>query len=224
LEKKLFGMGITNFKSLREIPIENLSVGIGPFWAKELKKISYGEDDSLLTRIGEIPKAKSVSRTFTLYKNTKDLNIIKATLRALCEEAAFKTREMKMVGRTVGLEIRGELSDGARSGDGRHKTVKYFIDKGSDVFEIVWDLFDKMKYQGSARFLGVWMGLLSNKESLTPCLFPEEQRKEKLTLAVDKINKEFGELTLYPAVLLKGEMIKSEVNGFLGDKAYRFAN
>ncbi|MBU2577610.1 hypothetical protein KKA69_02140, partial [Patescibacteria group bacterium] len=206
------------------IPAENLEIGIGPFWAKELKKISYGEDDSLLTRIGEIPKAKSVSRTFTLYKNTKDLSLIKATLRNLCEEAAFKAREMKMAGRVVGLGIRGELNDGLRLGDGRHKTVKYYLDKGSDIFEIVWELFERMKWPGSIRFLGVWMGLLSAKKNLTPCFFPEEQRKERLALAMDKINKEFGELTVYPAVLLKGDMIKSEVNGFLGDKAFRFAN
>jgi hypothetical protein len=68
------------------------------------------------------------------------------------------------------------------------------------------------------------MGLLADKKILTLSLFPEEQKKEKLTWAMDKVNKEFGELTVYPAVLLKGKMIKSEVNGFLGDKAYRFAN
>ncbi|RJR25801.1 DNA polymerase IV [Candidatus Microgenomates bacterium] len=224
LEKKLFSMGITNFKSLREIPIENLKIGVGPFWAKELKKLSCGEDDSFLTRVGEISKAKSVSRTFTLYENTKEVDLIKATLRNLCEEAAFKAREMKMAGRMVGLSVRGELANGERTGDGRHKTVRYFLDKGSDLFEIVWELFLKMKWPGSVRFLGVWMGLLADKKILTLSLFPEEQKKEKLTWAMDKVNKEFGELTVYPAVLLKGKMIKSEVNGFLGDKAYRFAN
>lgn len=224
LERKLFSLGINNFKNLRDIPIENLRAGVGPFWAKELKKISYGQDDSFLTRISEIPKAKSVSRTFTLYKNTRDINIIKATLRNLCEEAAFKAREMEMAGRVAGLGIRGELNNGARIGDGKYKTVKHYLDKGGDIFEIIWELFLKMKWPGSVRFLGVWLGLLSAKENITPCFFPQEKKKERLTLAMDKINKEFGELTVYPAILLKGEMIKSEVNGFLGDKAFRFAN
>ncbi len=107
LEKKLFDMGITNFKTLREIPIDYLEASLGPFWPKELKRLSYGEDDSLLTRVGEIPKMKSVSRTFTLYENTTNLVIIKSTLRNLCEEASWKAREMGMMGRVAGVAIRG---------------------------------------------------------------------------------------------------------------------
>jgi len=38
---------------------------------------------------------------------------------------------------------------------------------------------------------------------------------------MDKINKKYGGLALYPAVLLGGTKIKSEVNGFLGDKRFR---
>ncbi|MGB9637428.1 MAG: DNA polymerase Y family protein, partial [Microgenomates group bacterium] len=94
LEKRLFDMGITNFKTLREIPKECLEASFGPFWARELKRLSFGEDDSLLTRVGDLPKMQSVSRTFTLYRNTTDSRIIKAILRNLCEEAAFKAREM----------------------------------------------------------------------------------------------------------------------------------
>jgi DNA polymerase-4 len=217
LERRLFNLGITNFKALREVPQECLEASLGPFWPKELKKLSYGEDDSLLTRIGEIPKAKSISRTFTLYENTRDLKIIKATLRNLCEEAAFKAREMGMAGREVGIAARGD-----NLGEGKHKTLRYFIDSGKDVFEVVWQLFEEIKWPGSIRFLGVWLSLLKPKSETTLSLFPEEKRKENLVAAMDKVNKRFGELTVYPAVLLQGSLIKSEVNGFLGDKAFRF--
>lgn len=232
LEKRLFDMGITNFKALREVPIEYLEASLGPFWPKELKRLSYGEDDSLLTRIGEIPKMKSVSRTFTLYENTKDLSKIKSTLRNLCEEAAFKAREVGMMGRVVGIGVKGELRDVRGLGDYKHKTLKYFIESGGDLFKIVWELFKSMEWQGSVRFLGVWLGMLKPKKELTGSLFLEEKRKENLLAAMDKVNKRFGELTLYPAILLEGDpsagsgqgMIKSEVNGFLGDKGFRFAN
>jgi len=238
LEKRLFDMGITNFKTLREIPEDYLAPSFGPFWSKELKRLSYGEDDSLLTRIGEWSKMQSVSRTFTLYENTTDLKIVKATLRNLCEEASWKAREMGMVGRVVGIGLRGEIGsekwevgsesrvrsrDGERWGEYRHRTLKYFIESGGDLFEIVWKLFEEMRWAGSIRFLGVWLGGLKPKSELTQSLLPEEKRKENLIKAMDKVNQKFGELTLYPAVLLQGKKIKSEVNGFLGDKAFRFS-
>ena len=240
LEERLFSAGITNFKSLRAVPLENLQASFGPFWSAELKKLSYGEDDSLLTRIGEIPKVKSVSRTFTLYENTKDLKIIKATLRNLCEEVAFKAREMGMSGREIGMVVRGpafssKAGYGEAGGDSKHKTLKYFIDSGKEIFEVAWKLFEEMGWgeylpAGLAcrqtgrqvRFLGVWLSLLKLKSELTVSLLPEEKRKEILVSAMDKVNLRFGELTLYPAILLEGDMIKSEVNGFLGDKGFRF--
>ena len=70
--------------------------------------------------------------------------------------------------------------------------------------------------------MGVWFSLLKPKNELTGSLLPEEKRKENLVSAMDKVNLRFGELTVYPAVLLNGCLIKSEVNGFLGDKAFRF--
>jgi len=166
---------------------------------------------------------KSVSRTFTLYENTQNETVIKSTLRNLCEEAGWKAREMGMMGREVGIGIRGNWGELGRMGDFRHKTLKYFIDSGGDLFKIVWELFRGMNWQESVRFLGVWLGGLKSKTELTINLFPEEQRKEDLTIAMDKVNKKYGELTLYPAVLLYGTKIKSEINGFLGDKKFRFA-
>ena len=66
------------------------------------------------------------------------------------------------------------------------------------------------------------MGGLRPKSEQTLSIFPEEKRKQNLIKAMDSVNKRFGELTLYPGVMLGSELIKSEVNGFLGDKAYRF--
>jgi DNA polymerase-4 len=223
LEKRLFNLGITDFKNLRTIPTEYLEAGLGPFWPKELKRLSYGEDDSLLTRIGDSPaggsKMKSVSRTFTLYESTTDLDQIRGTLRNLCEEATFKAREMGMRGRVVGLAVRGNGQS-----DYRQKTLKYFADDGREIFLILWRLFEEMGWSASwrIRFLGVWLGDLRPKSEQMASLFPEEKRKENLVAAMDKVNNRFGELTIYPAILLRGDLIKSEVNGFLGDKSFRF--
>ncbi len=215
LEKRLFNLGITNFKNLRKIPVECLEASLGPHWPAELKKLSFGEDDSLLTRIGEIPKMKSVSRTYTLYQETRDLKKIKATLRNLCEEAAFKAREMGASGRLVGLAVRGN-----GTGEFRRQALKYFLDSGKEVFGVTWTLFSQMKWQIPVRFLGVWLGDLRPNPGLTLNFFKEQQ--QKLTWAMDQVNRKFGELTLYPAIMLGNSLIKSEANGFLGDKSFRF--
>jgi hypothetical protein len=123
----------------------------------------------------------------------------------------------------VGSESRVGSRGRERWGEYRHRTLKYFIESGGDLFEIVWKLFEEMRWAGSIRFLGVWLGGLKPKSELTQSLLPEEKRKENLIKAMDKVNQKFGELTLYPAVLLQGKKIKSEVNGFLGDKAFRFS-
>jgi len=217
LEARLFNAGITNFKALRAVSEPYLKASFGPFWSAELKRLSYGEDDSLMTRINQISKAKSVSRTYTLHQNTRDIKVLKATLRSLCEEAAFKAREMGMAGRLVGLMIRG-----GNLADSKHKTLKFYVDTGKELYDLVWQLYLDIKWLGSVRFLGVWLSLLQSKNNLSLSLLPEEKKKENLITAMDAVNKKYGELTLYPAVLLQGEKIKSEVNGFLGDKAYRF--
>lgn len=224
LEQRLLEMGIADFKSLREVPEECLLARVGPFWTKELKRMAWGEDDSLLTRVGEIPKAKSVSRTYTLRANTQDRKIIRATLRSLCEEAAFKAREMGLVGRLVGLMVRGPVfvEGNVAISNYKHKTLRYPVDAGGDVFEIVWELFQEMRWLGDVRFLGVWLSQLIPKQNQTLSLLLEEQKKENLITAMDRVNKKFGELTLYPGIILRSERIKSEINGFLGDKAYRF--
>lgn len=225
LEKRLFDLGITDFKNLRVLPIEYLEASLGPFWPKELKRLSLGEDDSLLIRIGDPPaggpRMKSVSRTFTLLENTNDLIKIRATLRNLCEEAAFKIREMEMAGRIIGLGVGGGFKEQTPIRGYNHQTLKSFLSSGGEVFEIVWGLFEKLEWSGPVRFLGVWLGDLRPKANLTTKIFPGEKQKENLLLAMDRVNKRFGELTIYPAILLKGSLIKSEINGFLGDKGYR---
>lgn len=107
IEARLFNIGITNLLQIRKTPQQFLAASFGPWWAQNLKNIAWGTDLSPLTPITLIPEAKSVSRTFTLFANTTNQKIIKATLRNLSEEVAAKLRQMKMVGKTIGLGIRG---------------------------------------------------------------------------------------------------------------------
>lgn len=216
LTPRLLNAGVRNLLQIREMPDDILQATFGPFWSVELKRLSWGVDHSPVIPSTEIPDMKSVSRTFTLFKNTREEREIKQTMRNLCEEAARKIRDMEMLTRQVGIDIRGD-----NQGASGHKTLKYYLDDGQEVFDLVWQIYQKWSWSFSVRFIGVWLGLLEKRKYLTQDLFPWKRRKAKLLEAMDKVNKRYGEFTVYPARLLGGELIRSEVNGYLGDKKYR---
>lgn len=84
LEARLLNMGIRNFKQLRQIPLVFLEASFGPYWSIQLKKLSYGIDDLGLTSFHSLADPKTISRTFTLFKNTRSLLKIRQTLFNLC--------------------------------------------------------------------------------------------------------------------------------------------
>ena len=215
LEVRLLNMGIRNFQQLRKIPLEFLEASFGPYWSIQLKKLSYGIDDLGLASFYSLADPKTISRTFTLFKNTTSLTKIKQTLFNLCQEVGVKARDLKMKGRYVGLSIRGEERAGFA-----HRTLKYFLADEYRIFKICYQLFNQLKWSHQVRFLGVSLSLLAKESDLT-ISFLDNPKREELMRAMDKINHRHGDFTLYPACLLGGELIRPEVNGFLGDKQYQ---
>lgn len=213
LTKRLAALGITSLPQIAAAPDECLLAQFGPFWGRRLKQISRGEDDSPVVTTSQLKPAKSVSRTFTLYRDTADPGQIKAFLRNLVEEAAAKLRQMGLAGRQFGLGIRG-------GGSGRvgHVTRKNFTDSGREIFEEVFGLWQDFGWQGPLRFAGVWVSLLQEKKTLPQPLFG--RRQEELVQTVDKINRRYGDYTIFPATLINQTIIRPEVNGYLGDKQY----
>ena len=107
LTRRLRRMGITSLPQILTTPTSKLKAEFGSFWAPELKRIARGDDNSSLITVKKLPDAKSVSRTYTLFKNTHNIKVIKALIRNLVEEACFKLRQIGLVGRQFGISIRG---------------------------------------------------------------------------------------------------------------------
>ena len=63
--------------------------------------------------------------------------------------------------------------------------------------------------------------MLAKNEYQSIPLFPQDQRRGSLIAAVDSINNQFVDYTVFPAQLLGTEIIRPEVTGYFGDKAYR---
>ncbi|MCG2691423.1 hypothetical protein L6272_01205, partial [Microgenomates group bacterium] len=193
LTQRLKTMGINSLPQILAAPDSVLQAEFGPFWAFELKRLARGEDNSSLITQDQLPDAKSVSRTYTLFKNTRDPVIIKALIRNLVEEACFKLRKMGLVGRQFGLAIRGDNFN-----QSEHITRQSFTDNSQRVFNEVYALYSRWDWPYSVRFAGVWISLLTRKKYLPRPLFLNDQKQEKILQTMDKINQTYGDYTIYP--------------------------
>jgi DNA polymerase IV len=178
---------------------------------EELADLIWLRDEAKLTTEEDLQPAKSVSRTYTGYRELQKESEVARLVRNLIEEATGKLREMGRRGRTVCLALSSDegLSFWAR------RTVKSPIDDGQIVFELLWKEYLVCPLPG-VRFAGVGISNLTEDNQLL--IWPQ---KDELLKAVDRVNYKFGLFTLYPARLLGGELIRPEITGFFGDKWYR---
>ena len=215
LYRRLVLIGVGDFKTLRACSLDFLYKHFGPFWSKHLYNLARGIDESPAIPTEEIVQAKSVGRTYTAHRNLYKKDEIERLMRNLCEEASEKARKMQLAGRYVSLALRG-----AETSFYGHKTLKTYIDDGKILFKICQTIFEDWlgKY---IRFCGVTLSMLAKNEYQSIPLFPQDQRRGNLIAAVDSINNQFGDYTVFPAQLLGTEIIRPEVTGYFGDKTYR---
>ena len=215
LTKRLNAMGITSLPQILKASTKKLTVEFGPFWTPELKRIARGEDNSSLVTVQKLPDAKSVSRTYTLLKDTTNLKTIKALIRNLVEEACFKLRQMGLTGRQFGISIRGNHFQ-----ESSYLTTKTFTDDGLTIFNQVFKLFRSFNWQHSVRFAGIWISLLTRKNCLPLPLLKTDQKRNQVLKTIDQINNTYGHHLIHPASMLESKIIRPEINGYLGDKQY----
>src|SRR3990167_6872175 len=191
--KKDMGEWIGSLPQISAAPLNVLLAEFGPFWDLQLKRLAAGEDDAPLIPAINLPHAKSVSRTFTLFADTNDKKAVRALISNLVEEAAWKLRRMGLSGRQFGLAIRG--GGQAQSG---YITGKTFTNSGRFVFSRLLTLYDSWRWRQVVRYAGVWISLLEQDEHLTLPLFADEKRQGQINQAMDLVNQHYGYHTLHP--------------------------
>lgn len=213
LEKRLRQMGIRQLLQIRAVPEQLLVAQFGPYWTEHLRRLARGEDNTPVIPLASLPLPKSVSRTYTLYRDILDHGQILATIRNLVEEAAEKLRLAQMAGRQFGLTIRHQ--DFSRTW---FVTRKSHTNDPLVIFEELRRLYEAGRWQLPVWFVGVWISLLVEEETLTESLFPDVRCRRRLLTAQDRVNGHFGHYTLFPARLLQTKIVHPEVNGYLGDE------
>jgi nucleotidyltransferase/DNA polymerase involved in DNA repair len=247
LEKKLERMGIGNLYMLRFYTQQELEPLFGPFWSRQLLRMSQGLEPHHLQLLDDESHTRkpmqSVGRSITGYRTHSDEDEIKTVLRNLIEEVTHKVRQMDMAGRHVSLTLYGGAGSahGGWGGRGlsqrdagslptnsrgrptfhRHQTLQYYIRHSQEMFDLIWhELYDPALRPREVIKFAVRLGKLRPNSEIPQSLLPKTRRQERISTAQDAINEKYGLFTLRPGSLLDHEIIRPEVTGFLGDRQY----
>ncbi len=218
LGAKLARFGVSTPLQIAFIPEEELAAMVGPFWVKELQKISRGEDPLFLTRINRNQHAKSVGRSLTGYGLWRSRAVVEAVLYNLATEVVHKLRSMQLTGRMVYVSLRGSNQTGVRFS--RHTTLTQPLCHLSEMFSHVKNLLSEWEFFPVIK-CGVGLGLCTPADNTAVPLFGNWWRREVLHQAMDEVNGRYGLYTLRSGLLLDTQIVRPEVTGFLGDKQYQ---
>ena len=157
-----------------------------------LKLRGYETDDIDFAR-------KNIGHSFHLTKFSNDEKYLKIVTLKLCEKTGSKLRKLGFKSRCFSVFL--NFSDGTHFAKS-HRTSVY-LDTSKDLYKkFVW-ILDKNPYKNKqVRIIGVSCSMLINNEKQQPDLFGEKHKKENFYKAIDSINKDFGNFTIFPATLI----------------------
>lgn len=222
LGARLESMGVSNPYQINFLSDETLQHEFGPYFWKELRKMGQGEEPALLQRIDHLPHMKSVGRSITGFELTRDEESIKKVLFNLVEETCYKARKMGLMGRYVSVYLRGGRGEEKRSW-GQHATLQHYINRSPEMFELVYHrMYKNWQRDFPVIKFGVSLGMLKPEGEVNPQIWPQWERRRRLTEAADKVVQKYGLFSVRPGTLARGRLIRPEVTGFLGDKKFLF--
>ncbi|TSC86649.1 MAG: Uncharacterized protein G01um10147_861 [Microgenomates group bacterium Gr01-1014_7] len=228
IKKRLFSLGVCNFKQLRAAPLEALLASFKSY-GQILYNMARGLDYSPIIPFYEKGEVKSVGHRHTIDYDTADPEEIYQILLKLCELVAVRLRTKNLVGKTVycwyreALKSRHVASTHAGygfEGGGMQTTIQY-TNNGLEIFRAAWGIFREIWEKGEIRMIG---GSVSNLKPLTPqnlSLLPEITRQEVILKIMDKINNKYGEFTLKRGILLGSTYMSRKPNPFLADRRFK---
>lgn len=220
IELRLNQIGIYTLMDLKRIKILRLESEFGKAEAEFLKNVSLGIDPSPVVPYTEAPEAKSVGRNYCLPQNEYNKRAVLQNLYELCEEVGIRLRGLGKTGRTVSLFL------GGKTEVGRRKTTQEFIDKGSQIYAVCQSIFseDESFFKTPdyyTRQISISVSSLEDKNNLTLSLFDEPVKKDRVTLAIDKVNEKFGDHTIRNGFLLHSDKLTTMPNGYFADNYER---
>jgi len=194
ITEKLNKLGVYTCGQLSRYPVEILQRMYG-IVGLHLHDMANGLDDAPVMPYDYVEPAKSVGHSFTLPEDTYDREVAKKYLLQLSEQVARRLRKGNYKGKTVHLIIR--IPDFTTLG--QQTTIsppKAGLNEGVEIYNTALRILDKFNVEATGvRLLGVSVSnLICGSQQLS--LMPEENRRQCLIYAMDKINDKYGEFTV----------------------------
>jgi DNA polymerase-4 len=187
-------MGIRTIGQLARVPPAHLQARFGQH-GPDLLELARGLDERVVEP-GAAPKSMGAEETFG--EDTRDVELLRATLRGQSERVARELRAGSYAGRTVTLKLRfADFSTITRAHTGDP------TQDGLSIFRAVDALFSRVALSQAVRLIGVSIsGLGPAGAGQLSLLEPDAPRRERLARAVDRLATRFGEKAIRPASLL----------------------
>lgn len=193
---ELQAMGILTIGQLARTPAAHLKARFGPH-GPDLLELARGLDDRPVEP-DAAPKSMGAEETFE--RDTRDVELVRATLRGQSERVARELRAGGYAGRTVTLKLRfADFSTITRAQTGDP------TQNGLAIYRRVEALFSRVRLTQAVRLIGVSVSMLGSSSSgQLSLLEPDAARTERLARAVDRLAARFGDEVVRPASLVPG--------------------
>jgi len=187
-------MGIRSIGQLAGVPAAHLRARFGQH-GPDLLELARGLDDRVVEP-GAAPKSMGAEETFG--QDTRDVELLRATLREQSERVARELRAQSYAGRTVTLKLRfADFSTITRAHTGDP------TQDGLGIFRAVDALFSRVRLSQAVRLIGVSVsGLGPAGAGQLSLLEPDASRRDRLARAVDQLATRFGEKAIRPASVM----------------------
>jgi len=193
---ELQAMGILTIGQLAQTPAAHLKARFGRH-GPDLLQLARGLDDRPVEP-DAAPKSLGAEETFE--RDTRDVELVQATLRGQSERVARELRAGGHAGRTVTLKLRfADFSTITRAQTGDP------TQDGLAIYRRVEALFSRVRLTQAVRLIGVSVSMLGSAGSgQLSLLEPDVARTERLARAVDRLAARFGDEAVRPASLVPG--------------------
>jgi len=187
-------IGVRTIGQLAAIPERHLRARFGESGAL-LKALALGRDERPVEPFAA-PKSMGAEETFE--RDHRDVDRLRATLRAQAERVARELRAEGYAGRTVTLKL--------RFADFSTLTRRHTADPTQDglrIYRGASALLDRIPLRQPVRLIGLSVSELGPAgEGQLPLLGPDAVRRDRLAQALDRLTERFGEESVRPASLL----------------------
>jgi DNA polymerase-4 len=194
---ELAAMGVRTIGQLAGLPEPHLRARFGDA-GLALRALARGLDDRPVEAFAP-PKSMGAEETFE--RDHRDLDRLRATLRAQAERVARELRAEGYAGRCVTLKL--------RFADFRTITRRHTLDPTQDGLAIYREasaLLERIPLSDPVRLIGLSVSELGPAaRGQLSLLAPDQPRRERLARALDGLAARFGDAAVRPASLLGRE-------------------